>query len=119
RYCVRHPTLVTCMPYANRKYRCINNDLRGRQPPAVPLLLSSLTLRSLGLAHAVFDIEPALVAGQTFGLHFLAAYLELRFISRPFGFHFLPLFHRLFHFRRLGVGSGGLGRRGMERARDH
>src|ERR1700730_877194 len=84
-----------------------------------------------GLAHAVFDEKPAVIAGQSLRFHFFATGLQLAFVLAPFGLHFLQLVSRQLHFRRFcsrwswnGGWSRsrcrrrGLGRSGMEATSD-
>src|SRR5882757_3115670 len=82
------------------------------------------------LGHAVFDVEPAVVAGQPLLLHIDAAGLVLALVGAPLGLHIPELLHRQLHPRwlggggsgrgggRRGRGRGGLGRSRMQRAGD-
>ena len=51
-----------------------------------------------GLAHAFFNVEPAVIAFQSLGLDVLAAGLEFRLVLTPVGTHFLQAFLCQFDF---------------------
>src|SRR5882724_4923534 len=118
-----------------------NKHLRGTQPRCMPLKSTPFGTRSSqvwrasipeasSLAHAVFDVEPAVVACQTLLLHLGAAGLELALVGTPLGLHVLQLVGGQLHSRwlcsrgrcggrRRGSGrGGGLGRSRVEHAGD-
>src|ERR1700738_1762243 len=74
----------------------------------VPLGIDLADRRPSGLAHAIFDVEPAVIAGQSLRLHLFAAGRELALVGAPLGSHVLQLLSGQFHFR----GLGGWSRRG-------
>src|SRR4051794_41968238 len=83
-----------------------------------------MVLASSALLHAALDVEPAVVACQSLGLHLFAAGGELALVRAPVGFHLLQLICRQLHLGRLCGGracrrrsGGGLGRSGMETGR--
>src|ERR1700737_4910391 len=81
---------------------CRNNDLRGTQPrchaPGPDIIGGTQTS---GLVHAVFDIEPAVVAGQSLGFDLFAASREPGLILIPLRAHLLQAFNGQFHLRHL------------------
>src|SRR6266436_2362581 len=121
RYTFSSMMLISGMPDAKRNYRVPTGIYAtGRSLP--PSNAESQNARDSGLVHAVFNVEPAVVAGQSLGLHLLAASLQLGLIGAPLRPHVLQLLHRQLHLRGLGIGcrrrGRGLRRRDVKVARD-
>jgi hypothetical protein len=97
------------MPDAKRKLQRLNKHLRGMRRAAMSLIDPCLLADAASaLAHAVPDVEPAVIARQPLGFTSLrqAAYLGS-----------LAL-HLAFMSRLCGRGRGGLGESRVQRASD-
>src|SRR5262249_18159719 len=76
----------------------------------MPLSKSFCGLRYSGLVHAILNVKPAIIAGQTLPLHLRATSLELGLIGGPGRLHFLQFLNG--ELPRGGWGVGGGRRRG-------
>src|SRR5689334_6557944 len=118
----RAPATLTCRGAYSERRMPLNSNLL---PILAPLRCRSSARSSrrdgrpaspdprLALAHAVFDEEPAVVAGQALGFHFLPAGLQLGLVGAPLGLHLFQL-----RDRQLALGRFGLGRGAVKRTDD-
>src|SRR5215475_203040 len=98
----------------------VPTDIYGTRPLPPYLPAHDRRGTSSGLVHAVCDVKPAIVTGQSLRLHLLAAGLQLGPVRAPLRLHLPQLLHGQLRLGRLRVRwrSRGLRRRDREIARD-